>query len=311
MTNALERLEEPPRTGNWWQFLQAAFRESQRWNGRGFLFHFLAVLMLAAAGAGPWATPARAALVFSDAFAYASGTLAGNNGGSGWSSAWAGGSSLVTAPLPGTYGTSVPISDNASVTNRLMTSPVATGSPATYYLSFVFNADPFSPAGGGDYAGVSLMGTGTSSASLFVGTPGSSGTFGFDWQNEGDGLSPLPNDTNYLAVLAIAPGSSPGKTLVSLYASNNLLVSGSALVSGTAMAFLDGADFTFGGVAIADGYNSSTSINLAGLALTTTVDEAVGFTQVAVPEPGSLLVVGAAAAVLGGRRLRRTRTGAG
>lgn len=256
---------------------------------------------------GLWPEPSRAAIVFSEAFAYATGTLAGDNGGTGWNGAWSGGASVVTSPLPGTYGTSVRISDDASVTSRPMTSSVNTGSPATYYLSFVFNANPFPPSGGGDYAGVSLVGTGTSTAGLFVGTPGSSGQLGFDWRNEGDGLFAASNNTNYLTVVAIAPGSSAGKTLVSLYASTNLLISGSALVSGTALASLEGDDFSFGGVEVAGGYGS-TSISLAGLALATTADEAVGFTQTAVvPEPGSLLIVGAVTSILGGRILRHAR----
>ncbi|MFM7244621.1 MAG: hypothetical protein ACKO40_10710 [Planctomycetaceae bacterium] len=259
-----------------------------------------AAVAVTSAVAGLWGPPVRAAVVFSDAFAYTTGTLAGDNGGTGWSNAWAGGSSLVTTPLPGTSGPSVRISDNASVTTRRMTSSVTTGSPSSYYLSFVFNANPFPPSGGGDYAGVSLVGTGTSTAGLFVGTPGSSGQLGFDWRNEGDGLFAASNNTNYLTVVAIAPGGSPGKTLVSLYASTNLLISGSTLVSGTALASLEGDNFSFGGVEIAGGY-TSTSISLAGLALATTVDEAVGFTQTAVvPEPGSLLIVGAVTSIVGG-----------
>lgn len=266
---------------------------------------FWGVLVLISAGAGLWSTSAPAAIVFSDAFAYASGPLTGNNGGTGWSNAWAGGvGSLVTGPLPGTAGTAVRISDNASVTSRLMTAPVTTGSPTSYYLSFVFNANPFPPSGGGDYAGVSLVGTGTSSASVFVGTPGSSGQLGFDWANEGDGLSAAANNTNYLTVLAIQPALTPGRTVVSLYASTDLLISGTALIGGTPLASIEGDSFSVGSVEIAGGY-SSTSISLAGLALATTVDEAVGFTQVAVPEPGSLVVVGAVAAVLGGGGLRR------
>lgn len=266
---------------------------------------FWGVLVLISAGAGLWSTSAPAAIVFSDAFAYASGPLTGNNGGTGWSNAWAGGvGSLVTGPLPGTAGTAVRISDNASVTSRLMTVPITTGSPTSYYLSFVFNANPFPPSGGGDYAGVSLVGTGTSSASVFVGTPGSSGQLGFDWANEGDGLSAAANNTNYLTVLAIQPALTPGRTVVSLYASTDLLISGTALIGGTPLASIEGDSFSVGSVEIAGGY-SSTSISLAGLALATTVDEAVGFTQVAVPEPGSLVVVGAVAAVLGGGGLRR------
>lgn len=268
---------------------------------------FWGLLTLASAGAGAWATSAPAAIIFSDGFAYASGTLAGNNGGAGWNGAWAGGSSQVASPLPGTDGKSVRISDNASVTSRLMTAPITTGSPTSYYLSFVFNANPFPPSGGGDYAGVTLVGTGTSSASVFVGTPGSSGQLGFDWANEGDGLSAASSNTNYLTVLAIEPSiTPPGQTVVSLYATTNLLISGTALLSGTALATIQGPDFSFGRVEIAGGY-TSTSISLAGLALATTVDEAVGFTQVAVPEPGSLVVVGAVAAVLGGSGLRRRR----
>ncbi|GEM_PF-1198761 len=265
----------------------------------------LAVLALASASASLWSTPTPAAIIFSDAFAYAAGSLSGNNGGAGWSNAWNGGTSQVTGSLPGTGGTSVRTSSDASVTDRIMASPQTTGSPTSYYLSFVFNANPFPASGQGDYAGVSLKGTGTSSANLFVGTPGSSGQLGFDWANEGDGLFAASNNMNYLTVLAIKPALTPGRTVVSLYASTNLLISGSSLIGGTALASLEGDSFSFGGVEIAGGYPSSSSINVAGLALATTVDEAVGFTQIAVPEPGSLLTMGVAATLLGVLTLNR------
>lgn len=90
-----------------------------------------ATVLLALTGFVTSATRATAATIFSDAFAYSTGTLAGNNGGFGWGGSWSGGASVVTGPLPGTYGASVRMSDDATITFRPMTTAVFTGSATT------------------------------------------------------------------------------------------------------------------------------------------------------------------------------------
>lgn len=261
-----------------------------------------AAVLLSLVGLVTWATPATATMIFSDAFAYATGTLAGRNGGSGWSGPWSGGTSVVTGGLPGTYGTSVRISKNASVTSRPMAAAFSTGSATTYYVSFIFNASSFE-SGDGSYAGIAVSG----STNLFMGMPGSSGQLGFSWQNEGEATFSASGSTSYLTLYEIKPSPTAGNTIVSMYATTDLTTSAATLTSGTAIASLEGFDFGFNQVDIAGGYNT-TSINVAGLAMATTAQEAVAFTQTLVPEPDSLMLAAlAAAGSLLGCRCRRRR----
>lgn len=260
------------------------------------------------------ALPAQAAVLMTEAFAYSPGALAGNNGGSGWNGAWTGpnssGSTVVTGPLAGTTGNAVLIAANASTVSRsLAAAPYTTGT-TSYFLSFVFNADPFQGGGRGDYAGVSLFGIGPGSGSIFVGMPGSSGQLGFDWANEGDGLDAAPNNTNLLVLLALTPGSNSGFTLATVYATTDLHTSASALVAGAPISSAtQGVDFSFSTLTISGGYASGT-IQLAGLALATTADEALSATQSAVlgvPDRGSLWTVALPAIACAGWRVRRQR----
>lgn len=259
------------------------------------------------------AVPAQAAVLMTEAFTYAPGALAGNNGGSGWSGAWTGpnssGSTVVTGPLAGTTGNAVLIADNASTVSRSLATSHTTGT-TSYFLSFVFNAAPFQSGGQGAYAGVSLFGSGSGSGSILVGMPGSSGQLGFDWTNEGDGLDPAPNNTNLLVLLALTPGSGSGYTLVTYYATTDLHISASALVAGAPFSStIQGSDFTFSTVEISGGYASGT-IQLAGLALATSAEEALGATQTAVlgvPDQSSLWTVALPAIACAGWRVRRQR----
>lgn len=259
------------------------------------------------------AVPAQAAVLMTDAFTYSPGALAGNNGGSGWSGAWTGpnsfGSTAVTAPLAGTTGNAVLIAANASTVSRSLATSHTTGA-TSYFLSFVFNAAPFQTGGLGDYAGVSLFGSGSGSGSIFVGMPGSSSQLGFDWTNEGDGLDPAPDNTNLLVLLALTPGSNPGSTLATLYATTDLHTSASALVAGAPFSSsIQGTDFTFSTVEISGGYTSGT-IQFAGLALATSAEEALGATQTAVlgvPDQSSLWTVALPAIACAGWQFRRQR----
>jgi len=256
----------------------------------------IAWLLLAAAVLAIGGEHSRAEVIFSDDFAYANGVLAGNSGGTGWAGAWSGGTSQVTAGLPDTAGTSVRISSEASVTSRLLNATISTGGADTYFISFLFNAAPFSPPENGDYAGISLVGGGDS---LFMGMPGSSGKLGFDWRNEGDGLFAAASSTTYLTLFELKPASTAGRTVVNMYATTDLLMSGSALAGGTALASLEGPNFSFSSVEIAGGYATPDSISVAGLAMATSADEAVNITQAVVPEPSGLLLAGLAVVIRG------------
>jgi len=264
--------------------------------------------MVAAIAALSVAPPSRAALLFSDGFAYPNGPLAGNSGGTGWasSSAWAytSGTSenTVANPLPGTSGKSVRIAANAAVVSRSLSTTYVTGGTNTYYISFGFNAAPFQGLNNGLYGGVGVYLNADASNNLFMGMPGSSGAFGFDWTGRGDPSASASDGTTYLALYKISPGSG-ATTSVTMYATTNLLMSGTALAATTPwVSMLDDVGFSFDSVNVSGAYNTG-SVNFAGLAMADNPTEAVAFTQTAVPEPG-VLTGGAIALVFGGAAIR-------
>lgn len=258
----------------------------------------------------------RAAILFSEDFAYPNGPLAGNGGGTGWapSSAWAyttgTSENTVTNPLPGTSGKAVRIASNASVVSRPLNTTYVSGGTNTYYISFGFNANPFQGFNSGMYAGVGVSLPADASSNLLMGMPGSSGAFGYDWTQRGDPSTAGSNGTTYLALYQIGPGTG-ANTAVTMYATTNLLMSGTALAATTPWTtVIEDTGFSFNTVTIAGGYSTG-SISIAGLAMADNPTEAVAFTQTAVPEPG-VLTGGAIALVLGGAaarsRHRRRRT---
>lgn len=255
---------------------------------------FCALCMLAIA---VWfaITPAsRAAILFSEDFAYPNGPLAGRDGGTGWapSSAWAytSGTSenTVTNPLPGTSGKAVQIAANAAEVSRSLSTTYVTGGTSTYYISFGFNANPFQGFNAGMYAGVGVTLPGSASSNLLMGMPGSSGAFGYDWTQRGDPSAAGSNGTTYLALYQIGPGTG-ANTAVTMYATTNLLMSGTALAATTPWTtVIEDSGFSFNAVTIAGGYSTG-SISIAGLAMADNPTDAVSFTQISVPEPASLL----------------------
>ena len=262
-------------------------------------YHQFAQILTAVATTILWTATSQAEVIyFSDNFNYSNGNLAGNGTATGgWAGAWSGGTSQVANPLSGTVGKSVTISKDASITTRQISGTYATGG-TSYYLSFLFNANPFQTGGSsGNYAGISLT---DGSAELFIGMPGASGQFGFDWRNEVRQTSSASSGQNYLTLVEIkASTTNPGNTIVSMYATTDLLMSGnSILTNGTLIGSAEGSNFSFNSVEIAGGYTSGT-ISLAGLAMADNANAAVNFTHAAVPEPGTLLL-GSIAATLGG-----------
>lgn len=137
--------------------------------------------------------------------------------------------------------------------------------------------------------------------------PGSSGQLGFDWANEGDGLLTGTSGTNYLLLFEFKAGGSAGYTLANFYATTDLGATGSSLLAGAPAAFLEGPNFSFSSVEIAGGYNSG-SVNLAGLAMTTSADESVNLTLNVVPEASTAGWM-AAALLAGAGALRRRQKG--
>ena len=245
--------------------------------------------------------PADAGILFADSFRYANGYLAGNAGGSGWTGAWAGGVATngneVSAPLvvnpSDATARSIRISTVSLETKRSLSTTYQTGGANSYYVSFVFNANPFN-TNAGAYAGVSMYLDSDPYQSLMVGSPGTSGKLGFDWRNSGDPSVAASNGVNYLILCAITPGSG-STTSVSMYSTTDLWMSGASLAATTPIAFVTNEpNFSFNTVKVSGAYNTGT-ISLAGLAMADNPNDAVTFTQNAVPGPGAMLVLALAA----------------
>lgn len=253
--------------------------------------------------------PAKAELFFSDDFSYANGDLAGNGGGTGWlsGSVWSGGTglngNLVTNPLPGTSGKSIQIASNASITSRPLDTTYTSGGATSFYLSFLFNADPFQGAGSGQYAGVSVFLAADGSNNLLAGMPGDSGGLGFDWTNRGAPFQLASDDTTYLTLLKIAPGTT-GSTSVTMYVTTDLVMSAVDLIATAPWVEAPNENnFSFDSVSFAGAYSSGT-IGLAGLAMADNPNEAISFTQTAVPEPSTVALLVVAAGILAACRTR-------
>ena len=250
---------------------------------------------------GVTAMPADAGILFADSFRYANGYLAGNAGGSGWTGAWAGGVATngneVSAPLvvnpSDAPARSIRISTVSLETKRSLSTTYQTGGANSYYVSFVFNANPFN-TNAGAYAGVSMYLDSDPYQSLMVGSPGTSGQLGFDWTNSGTPSVAASNGVNYLILCAITPGSG-STTSVSMYSTTDLWMSGASLAATTPIAsLLNDTNFSFDTVKVSGAYITGT-ISLAGLAMADNPNDAVTFTQNAVPGPGAMLVLALAA----------------
>ena len=251
----------------------------------------------------------QAGILFSDSFRYSSGALAGNSGGSGWAdgSSWSGGGlaggNQVTSPLltnpADPSARSVRIATNGEVSSRTLSNLYVTGI-TSYFVSFVFNASPYENS----YAGVTLTLDTDSTQSLFMGMPGGTGELGFDWTGSGYVTYAAATATNYLVLFEIRAGASV--TSVLMYATTNMMTSGSALAGSTALASLMNEPmFSFDTVRIGGGASNA---RIAGLAMADNPTDAVAFTQSAMPGPAPL-ALGLLAGAFGGSRGRARRRG--
>ena len=231
----------------------------------------------------------KAEIVFSDAFNYTLGNLAGQNGGSGFSTAYTGGTSQVSGALPGTTGNSVAIGNTGTFRDLSATRSTAGN---TFYFSIISRVN----SGFASYAGISLFETGAER--LFQGVPNGppNGQLGVD-NNAGtvSRWSGTQTDTTYLTLFALT--SSGGNTTINMYADTNLALTGNDLIATGSKASVTRSDFSFNRIRIEGG---ATGVSFAGMAMATTANEAVGFTTQSVPEPGTLLLGGIAAACGGG-----------
>jgi len=244
----------------------------------------------------------KAAGIFTETFSYTQGAnLDGQNGGSGFSGAWTGGTSIIVAGIGGGGTTSLQVGNES---RRSLLSTFNT-SGNTFYLSYVMNSSDFF---GGNYTGISLWQGNTEN--MFIGIPWNARSFGFD-AHGGNGAADIKSidftpaaNTSYLVAFGLLPSATSGKVDVKMWATSNLGVDANTLVSGTPNAFLIGSrsDFAFDNVRVNGNYAGA--LKLSGLAAATTATEAFSTSVSSVPEPSalSLLAIGIAGLVMVRRR---------
>jgi hypothetical protein len=249
--------------------------------------------------------PAHSALLFTENFNYTIGSnLGGQNGGTGFSGAWSGGSSTIVAGLGGT-GNAVQI--GSSTATRSLSSTFST-SGNTFYISYLMNASNFA---GGNYTGISLWDGATEQ--MFFGIPWQAQKFGFDARSS-LGVAGIKTvdfapsiNTTYLVTLGLLPSATSGKVDIKMWATSNLGIDPNTLVAGAANASLLGTrnNFSFNTLKLNGDYAGS--LKVSGIANAPTAAEAINFsTQSAtpVPEPGTWA---AAALLAGGAAFARWR----
>jgi hypothetical protein len=248
------------------------------------------------------AASASAASIFSETFDYSTGSsLAGQNGGAGFSGAWSGGNSTIVSGLNGAA-TAVQVGSDSS--SRTLASTVSTAS-GDIYIAYQMNVSSFF---GGDYTGMSLYNGGTEE--FFFGIPWQARNFGFD-AHAGNGaadiktidFSPLEAST-YLVVLGLLDSVTPGKVDIKLWATSNLGSSVSSLVTGSANAQLLAVknDFDITSIRLAGNYSGN--LKLGGLGSASTAAQAANLSQPAIPEPSTygITLGGLALAIVAFRR---------
>lgn len=258
----------------------------------------------ALSGALAFYTPAQAAATVYESFDYSGGSVAGQNGGTGWSGAWTafgtGPSATVQTGSLG-YGDLPTDGNKAYVTTTSGTSGVirsletsfSDATTQTVYLSFAFNWDE-----GTRFFGLHLVNDST--AVEFNKFSGQS-NFGIQ-QNSGGGVTAISTDTTYFVVARIDFNAS-GNDTVRLYVNPASLETEPLTASST----YSTASISFNAIRLSTGFTSG-SITTAATAfdeirIGTSYSDVVS----AIPEPAtaSMLVgIAALAAVTAGRRRR-------
>ena len=250
--------------------------------------------------------PAKATSIFTETFNYSVGAnLDGQNGGSGFSGAWTGGNSTIVGGIGGAGTTALQVGTESK---RTLLSTFNT-SGNSFYLSYIMNSSNFSD---GNYTGISLWQGNTEK--MFIGIPWNAQKFGFDPHDNGSGPSlpiqpidftPLAN-TSYLVAFALLPSATSGMVDIKLWATSNLNIDATTLLSADPNASLSGTkvNFTFDNLRVNGNYAGA--LKLSGLSSATTAAETISVSVASVPEPSafSLLVVGLGG-VIALRRVRR------
>lgn len=235
-----------------------------------------------------------AAVVVSEAFAYTDGPLAGNNGGSGWSGAWAGEGTVAAGVA--SYNNPVP---PLGASTRSLTSAFAPVVGEKVYLGMRFGADP-TTATTGDFAGLSIFrGSGFSDADnvLFFGMPFERNQYGFAASGFDTQVSGIAANTVPSYLVAEILYNTLTNITVNLYVDpTGALGTANATYTGT----VRGGDWT--GIQMVNRNSRSTYDDFVISTKLTDVYSAVN----AVPEPSSFALAGVALAGLWGARRRRS-----
>jgi hypothetical protein len=240
-----------------------------------------------------------AAPIASESFNYAASSLGTANGGSGWTTAWAGGSTNVTAPglVPGVGNKLTTNNDN----NGAFRGVAGQGTDGTtVWLSYLVSGTgaPVPAA----YAGLSLFQNGTEN--VFTGKRSNQTTWGVERSGGTGGDSVVSaNTTVHRLVFRIefGAGTTLGNERITMWIDP---AGGGASPGGSpAVTLTDVANFTFDRIRVQSG--NGTSINVDEVFLGTTFADVVP-----VPVPETSHVLPAALAALGITGLVRRRSAA-
>jgi hypothetical protein len=226
---------------------------------------------------------ATASVIASDAFDYADGALAGDNGGTGWGGAWTGGGSVSGG---------VAATSNASGFRNLATAIVPTAGQSLY-LGLTLGADASSA---GDYAGLSFFSG--ADERLFIGMTFDTNRYGINVTGRANTSSSTAVDTSPNRLIAQILFDTADNITVNLYIDP---VGPLGVADSTYTGAVGGGNW--------DNVRLSSNSNIGSVAAS--YDQVrIGTTlaDVTVPEPSSFALAGLAlAALVGARRQRSLR----
>lgn len=251
------------------------------------------VLTLAA---GLLTSHASASIIASEIFNYTAGSLGTANGGTGWTSSWAGGSTNVTSPgltLGGVGG-----GDNKLTTNNDNNGAFRSLAPqgtdgTTVWLGYL-TSNTGAPVSAG-YSGLSLFQDNTEN--VFTGKRSNQTVWGMERSGGSSGDSAISADTatHYLVYkIEFGAGTTAGNEKITMWIDPT---PGLANPNNSPVATLtDATNFTFNRIRLQSGNGSSFNAD----------EVRIGTTFADVPEPAAAISLAAGAAALLVRRRRKS-----
>ena len=246
-------------------------------------------------------TVAHAASIATEQFIYSAGGIAGQNGGSGFTSAWRGGGSVglvgqTYSGLATDGGGFVSSGNNSGNFRDLGTSYGADGT--TIFVSLLMSAQPGFGTENPDYAGFSLFdgADGGSGERFFLGQTFRQGVYGFVRTGNSDNLSGAPVSTASTFLVAEI-NFLPGADNVSLYINPT---PGLVAPDGTPTT-ASVISFNFDRIRIQTGFNTA-AFKFDEIRIGTTYADV---SPASVPEPTSMILLGISGTALLARRRGR------